>query len=421
MIKVLCNNPICGKEFYFDEDKIPEAIKIQCQFCKKLQELPKQNILDIKSDNINNDKSIDINPKFENDKLTDVEEEDFGCTVENEKEEHAIAHGINENWRYKINLNKLLFPLLGLLLLIIFILFIYRRYGNGLNANVNNNVDINQLDVYKMPKYQLNVTVDSIISIKKPYKLRLEITPEIDTNTTFYFTINDSVHITSYSNILDVELTAPFKPAKEIPLKILFKAKHDTLVIEDTIIKFVNYVKNSTVKSSPRNILPDQVAMNINLALAEWNGGKDTKEKIVFESNANLMTGSVSLKKNVIIENGERHNAVEVIPGRREGSMIRATIPINKTMGNSSFSMQMAFVKEENKILKVKIEVWAYYGNTSELLIMKIKEQDGKIWNINKKLLSGRTLSHMSIIITKLVSTNKTAGIALMNPKIVSY
>lgn len=420
MIKLLCNNPICGKELYFDEDKSPEAIKVQCQYCKKLQELPKirTSILDISSGSINKDYTNDQEHAFGNNKQSDVKEEDFGITSENVNEDNLIIDIDNKTNQEGINLNKIILPFIGLLILVG---FIYNRYYNKISVNGNGKDNKGDIIIYNMPEYALDVIVDSVISIIKPYQVRLEVVPEIDSNTTFYFTINDTLLLTSYSNISDVELIAPVKPVQALPLKILFKAVHDTFVVEDSIIRTINYVKSNKIKSGTRIILPDHVNMNINLAQANWSGGKDAKEKIVFESNASLMTGSVSWKKNIIIENGESHNAVEVIPGRREGSIVRATIPINKTMDNSSFSMQVAFVREEKKLLKVKVEIWAHYGTTSELLIMKIKEQDGKMWNINKKLLKGRTLSYMSIVITKLVGTNKTAGIALINPKIISY
>lgn len=39
MITIHCSNPICGKSFLYDEEKFPGAKKVQCPYCKTIQDL----------------------------------------------------------------------------------------------------------------------------------------------------------------------------------------------------------------------------------------------------------------------------------------------------------------------------------------------------------------------------------------------
>ncbi len=43
MINVICSNPICGKSFMYDEEKFPNAKKVQCPHCKTLQALAEKS------------------------------------------------------------------------------------------------------------------------------------------------------------------------------------------------------------------------------------------------------------------------------------------------------------------------------------------------------------------------------------------
>jgi len=50
MLKIECNNPICGTSFFFDNEKYATATKVRCPKCKGPQALP--TTAPIKSDNV---------------------------------------------------------------------------------------------------------------------------------------------------------------------------------------------------------------------------------------------------------------------------------------------------------------------------------------------------------------------------------
>lgn len=93
MLKIICNNGVCGASFFFNEEKNPNAKKVMCPKCKSVQPLqgaptPKEDDLDwLKSDDGPRvaaapvmRQTFEIQPQYQNNEF-----EDFSAPKETKK------------------------------------------------------------------------------------------------------------------------------------------------------------------------------------------------------------------------------------------------------------------------------------------------------------------------------------------------
>lgn len=418
MITITCSNPICGKSFLYDETKFPNAKKVQCPHCKTIQDLmvneeetpffeePEEKEAFIPVPEPKPAKPDPVEPFS----APSSKKEDFFSEVEPGPQQPAtIAEEPKKNnrWLWAI-------PLILILAIIGYFLIPSK-------PPMEPPVALSPLPAFK-------VAVSGGEQSLRPgdeLSLAIAVSPSPDSGTVVRFYSGNVMLEENDEGFLTLDTAFSESGTKELLIWIEAFRMADSSFVRDTAV--FSQVVSGGIQPPNGNGTPPVTRIDLrrkaNRAnwFANFVGDQEARELSLNTplKISNKLYGRVNIATSLLLENGEKRNGIEIIPGEKSASRVFAEYSISEMPENPVFSADLGFrdAGESNTVKgEVTFEIRAQMPDGSyRSLGLQSKKYDQRLLHLEYPIIPQNTRKIRIDIISKKNGKNK---VVLVNPQI---
>jgi hypothetical protein len=419
MITIHCSNPICGKSFLYDEEKFPGAKKVQCPYCKTIQDLV-PGVEEAKEEP--EEETFFEEPK----KTTPVpppepakpkEVESFAPPVEEKGEDFSSAGGEAPPTQVasepkKLNPWLIIVPVLVVAAVVLAIVLWPSKTENSITEDT----------LAPMPGYQLTVVSDNDdVEVGDEVTFSFSIAPLPDSGMAVRYFAGE----TEVADEVDGEVSWNASFSEEGEKELVFFA--EVLRLADSAL--VSDTDTLTIKVEKRGIDPIVIDIYRQAHTASWTAvypknppvALPLKWKEPLEKSGDFY-GQVQRVRSVKMENGKTASGVEIATGDKRNARIYGEFKVSKLPAKPEFSAWLGYRDAKDSGTEKGEVIFEFSIQFKDGTIKKIGEKSKKYNERFTELeffIDPKDAPNVKIVRLDLIGNKRSVQrVVLMNPRI---
>lgn len=414
MITIHCSNPICGKSFFFDETKFPDAKKVQCPHCKTIQDLKPGGGKEQEEAFFEEPAKPAPAPvapgPAESFSAPESGKEDFFSESTPEPRQPTAPVAEEPTGPSRL----LLFVLLPALVIVAGVLaYIFWP-------------PLKPEPLPQLPAFEAGISAGTmLVTAGDSVSVSITTTPFPDTGLLVRLFAGGRLlsENTDGSFSVDTLLQTPGQAELSFWIEV-FRAA-DNATVRDTASLTIE-VKEKEEKKEDEPAVPSnkeitRFDLRRKASRAKWFAEYRNKDAVAMTFGTPLKKsgdfyGEVKLATNVAMEDGQARNGIEIIPGDKEGSKVIGEYRITELPNNPVFKAYLGFTNDSGSNGEVVLEIRGQLQDDSyKILGVRSKKKSGSLVLLEYPIAPYDIKKIRIDVISKKRGQNK---VVLVNPMI---